>query len=152
VSTEQQPLGAGWVAGQLVLIAVLAAAAAAGPTWPPNPVTLPLGIVSATAGALLFVAGIVALGSSLTPFPRPRGPLVDTGAFGLVRHPIYGGVLLGAVGLGLVTRPLMLAACVPALAFIILKLRHEERLLLARFPDYASYCARVRHRLIPFLL
>ncbi len=152
MSTPEQPLGVGWVAGQLVVIAALAVAALVGPGWPSNAVTLPLGIVFIAAGVLLFLAAVVGLGSSLTPFPRPRGPLVDTGAFALVRHPIYGGVLLAAIGLGLATRPLVLAVCAPALVFITLKSRHEERLLLERFPDYADYCARVRRRFIPFIV
>jgi protein-S-isoprenylcysteine O-methyltransferase Ste14 len=152
MSAEEQPLGVGWVAGQLVLIAALAAAAAVGPRWPSNPVTLPLGVAFALAGLLLFAAGLVGLGSSLTPFPRPRGPLVDTGAFGLVRHPLYGGVLLGVVGLALLTRPLVLAVAPLGLIFLTLKSRHEERLLLERFPEYADYCRRVRRRFIPYVV
>ncbi len=152
MSTEEQPLGVGWVAGQLVLIAALVVAAAVGPRWPSNPVSLPLGVVFVALAAVLFLGGLVGLGSSLTPFPRPRGPLVDTGAFGLVRHPLYGGVLLGVVGLALLTRPLVLAVAPLGLVFLILKSRHEERLLLERVPEYAEYCRRVRRRFIPFLI
>jgi protein-S-isoprenylcysteine O-methyltransferase Ste14 len=149
---EPQPLGVGWVAGQLVLIGLLAAAASIGPGWPANPVTLPLGIAFALAGALLFGAGVASLGPALTPFPRPRGPLIESGAFALVRHPIYGGVLLGVLGLALTTRPLALAVGAAGMPFLISKSQHEERLLLARQPDYADYCRRVPNRFLPFVL
>ncbi|MGZ4383491.1 MAG: methyltransferase family protein [Gaiellaceae bacterium] len=147
-----QPLGAGWVAGQLVLIGLLVVAALVGPTWPSNPIALPLGIAFAAAATALFLAGAIGLGTALTPFPRPRGPLVEGGVFHLVRHPIYGGVLLGAIALALLTRPLVLVAAVAGLVFLTFKSRHEERLLLALHPEYEDYCRRVRRRFVPFLL
>jgi protein-S-isoprenylcysteine O-methyltransferase Ste14 len=152
LTAEPQPLGLKWVAGQVLLVGLLVLAAAVGPAWPSNPITLPAGIVLLAAGAALFVAGVASLGTALTPFPRPRGPLVERGVFARARHPIYGGVLLAAVGLALTTRPLALASAGVGLAFLILKSRYEERLLLARHPEYADYCRRVRRRFVPFLL
>ena len=51
-------------------------------------------------------------GENLTPFPEPLpgARLVESGAYRLVRHPIYGGLILGALGWGLLTAsPLALA-------------------------------------------
>ena len=54
------------------------------------------------AGAVLVVLGIGELqrGQAMTPLPRPRddGRLVESGVYRLVRHPIYGGLIVGAVG------------------------------------------------------
>ena len=60
---------------------------------------------------LLFVAGVLVsrgvadLGDSLTPFPRPRkdNALITSGAYAVVRHPMYAGLIFGAFGLGLLT-------------------------------------------------
>src|SRR6266849_2175743 len=62
-----------------------------------------LGLVVALLGVLMAVLGSLSLGSSLTIFPRPRedGSLVQNGLYGLVRHPIYSGVLRAALGLSI---------------------------------------------------
>lgn len=112
------------------------------------------------AGAVLFVAGgafavaaVRALGSSLTPFPRPsaRGGLVEAGPYRLVRHPIYGAGLLVCAGFSLF-------ASVPALALTAvlgacwtLKARVEERFLAARYPAYAAYLVRTPRRFLPYV-
>ena len=47
-------------------------------------------------------AGRDALGAALTPlpYPEPDGGLVTDGVYARVRHPIYGGVILVAIGCG----------------------------------------------------
>jgi protein-S-isoprenylcysteine O-methyltransferase Ste14 len=102
---------------------------------------------------LLATRGWVDLGGNLTPFPRPRADagLVDTGAYRLVRHPIYGGLILGALGWGLATAsPAALAGTVVLAVFFDLKSRREEAWLAAQFKGYAAYRSRTR-RLIPWL-
>ena len=79
--------------------------------------------------------------------------LIPRGPYALVRHPIYTGLLimfaatvlvLGHVA-GLIALPLVFVS-------IWIKLRHEEKLMLQKFPDqYAGYQRRVK-RLIPFIL
>ncbi len=72
------------------------------PAWPfPFPdVCLVLGGVLMIAGGILCGAGFVRLGKGLTPLPYPKdgATLVQTGAYALVRHPIYSGGLM--VGFG----------------------------------------------------
>ena len=61
-------------------------------------------------GRLLVAAGLGAIGKgvtdlgagNLTPFAAPveGNELKTTGAFSYVRHPIYGGLLVAATGLG----------------------------------------------------
>ena len=62
----------------------------------------------ALAGGGLMASGSRRLGALLTPFPKPRaeGTLRQDGAYGLVRHPIYGGVVSLAWAWALVTSPL----------------------------------------------
>ncbi len=56
------------------------------------------------AGALLLGKGLLDLGRSLTPLPHPRDDarLVVSGVYGLVRHPIYGGIIVTSFGWALV--------------------------------------------------
>jgi protein-S-isoprenylcysteine O-methyltransferase Ste14 len=145
------PHGEGWVAGQLVLLAAVVGAGFVGPRWPWGPLPLVLGVVLVVAGLALALAGIAGLGSSLTPLPRPKedASLREDGVFGLARHPIYGGVLVAALGWSLATRPLALLPTVLAELFLELKSRREEAWLLERFPGYDGYRRRVRWRFVP---
>ena len=105
------------------------------------------------SGAILVVKGLVDLGGSLTPLPHPRddAELVETGVYGLARHPIYGGLMLGAVGWSLVQASLAgIVASAMLLAFFTLKSSREEAWLVERFPGYASYRTRTR-RFIPWV-
>lgn len=148
------PRGEGWVAIQVVLFgAILAAGLLTGGAWTGTAalVTAAAGVVLVAAGGLLAVKGILDLGTSLTPLPHPRdgSELVQTGAYRLSRHPIYGGLILAAAGWGLLTASLVaLVLAAVLLGFFDLKSRREEHWLEARYPDYPAYRARTR-RLIP---
>ena len=112
-----------------------------------------LGLALIACGALLALGGALKMGSNATPSPRPRdgAPLLIDGAYGLVRHPMYGGLILAAFGWALfVNGPLtVLYACL-LFAGLDYKTRHEERLLQDAHEGYAEYRSRVR-KLIPFL-
>ncbi len=104
-------------------------------------------------GGLLF-AGLASLGRrNITPLPYPRrdGELKETGAYSLVRHPMYGGGVIFALGWAIWVRgSLTLVYALALFVFVDFKSRREEQWLGAKFPGYAAYQARVR-RLIPFL-
>jgi protein-S-isoprenylcysteine O-methyltransferase Ste14 len=105
------------------------------------------------AGGLLAAAGAIGLGRNLTPLPQPKekGTLIVTGAYRLVRHPIYSGITFMAFGWGSwLNSWLTIGYALVLFAFFDLKSRREERWLLEKFPDYAAYRQRVR-KLIPFL-
>ena len=105
------------------------------------------------AGSLLAAAGAIHLGTNLTPFPRPKedGRLVTTGAYRLVRHPIYSGLVFMAFGWSLrVHSWLTIGYAVLLFAFLDLKSRREELWLSEKFPAYSAYRAHVR-KLIPFI-
>jgi protein-S-isoprenylcysteine O-methyltransferase Ste14 len=80
--------------------------------------------------------------------------LIDRGPYAFVRHPIYTGVLLMVLGTVTVwgTRAGVMLFATMVAGFIV-KARREERLLTKHFPEvYPRYRARVRARLIPFVL
>jgi len=104
-------------------------------------------------GGALLVAGLVRLGRGLTPLPYPKDDarLVQTGPFSLVRHPMYGGGLVLALGWAVYVQGWLTLGYVLALfVFLDAKSRREERWLAERFPEYAAYQRRVR-KLIPFV-
>jgi len=79
-------------------------------------------------------------------------PLVSTGLYGIVRHPMYGGTLVMMLGtppaLGSYWGLLAVALCVPILAARILD---EEALLRSELAGYTEYTKTVRYRLIPYV-
>jgi protein-S-isoprenylcysteine O-methyltransferase Ste14 len=78
--------------------------------------------------------------------------LVQTGVYARARHPIYGGLIVAAVGWALWrSSGVHLALAVALALYLDAKARMEERWLLERFPDSAGYRARTR-RLLPWLI
>lgn len=149
------PRGEGWFLVQIVILAGIAAAGLVGPAWSglPRAIGTVVGALLIGAGGLLATHGVADLGANLTVFPRPRegGRLVETGAYRLVRHPIYGGLILGAFGWGLLTAsPVALAGAVGLAAFFDLKSRREELWLAEQLAGYDRYRDRTR-RLLPWL-
>ena len=111
------------------------------------------GAVLIAMGGLLAARGVLDLRENLTPYPRPLpgAQLVESGAYGLVRHPIYGGLILVALGWGLATASLLaLGGALVLLVFFDLKSRREEVWLSDQFSEYPAYRARTR-RLLPWL-
>lgn len=140
---------------QGVALVLLAVAGFVGPSWPSSwrePLTI--GAVALGLGALRLVAGgFRRLGRQLTPFPRPAedGTLEQGGAYRLVRHPIYGGVLLFSLAWSMVTSPLALVPAALLALLLAVKSRREEAWLVEVHPGYLDYRRRVRRRFIPFV-
>lgn len=154
----QGPRGEGYVVIQFLLFALVAfgpETAPGLPRWatPWSTAAFWLGLVMGLAGAGLLLAGLVTLGQNLTAVPHPKdnATLVQTGAYALVRHPIYSGIILGAIGLALLqASTLVLLYALLLLLFFDIKSRREEQWLAAKFSRYPQYQQRVR-KLIPFI-
>lgn len=150
--------GEWYVAAQVVLIAVVFFAPRTLPGLPAWPAPLArfasvAGFALAVTGGCLFLAGLLRLGSNLTPLPHPKpnAALIQTGPFRLVRHPIYAGGIILAYGWALAVHGwLTLVYATVLLVFLDIKSAREERWLTKQFPDYPHYQRRVR-KLIPFI-
>ena len=79
-------------------------------------------------------------------------PVVSTGVYALVRHPMYAGALLLIISIPLALGSywglLLLVLLVPLLAW---RLLDEERFLARNLPGYPDYQRRVRYRLVPLI-
>ena len=78
--------------------------------------------------------------------------VIDTGLYGVVRHPMY-----GAVTILFLSMPLVLgsaAALIPFLflpAVLVKRIKNEEQVLEAGLAGYREYKQRVHWRMVPFL-
>jgi len=112
-----------------------------------------LGVLLILLGGVLAMAGLVNLGRNLAvvPYPKEDASLVEYGAYKVVRHPIYSGIILGAFGWGLLMNS-MITLLLAAILFLFfdIKSRREERWLDEKFSGYAAYRQRV-HKLLPFI-
>lgn len=112
------------------------------------------GAVIATAGAAFAFAARAAIGRNWgTPGSRKaNSDLVTHGPYGLVRHPIYSGILLLMIGTAVGLMPTWWLVVIPAGAYFLYSARREEALMAERFPDtYPAYRARTK-MLLPFLI
>jgi protein-S-isoprenylcysteine O-methyltransferase Ste14 len=120
--------------------------------------TLALGILTdliVLAGVAFTVWARVTLGSNWSgevTFKQDH-ELIESGPYALVRHPIYTGLLLMALGTAINDgRAFALAAFVALCGAIAWKARQEERIMSRHFPDaYPQYRRRV-HAIIPYVL
>jgi protein-S-isoprenylcysteine O-methyltransferase Ste14 len=119
------------------------------------PVDTPTGVILAgDAIAVAFCAWLLVsvtfLGHCFGVLPEARG-LVTHGPYGVVRHPLYLGEIGATMGLVLAAPTLPNAFILLALIIAqVIRMRLEERALLAAFPDYALYVQLVP-RIIPSL-
>lgn len=78
--------------------------------------------------------------------------VIDTGLYGLVRHPMYLAVTLLYLAIPIVLGSWWsLLAISPCILLLTARIKHEEELLRQGLPGYASYTRRVHYRLIPFI-
>ena len=78
--------------------------------------------------------------------------VVDTGLYGIVRHPMYMATILLFLMMPLVLGSwyaLIIFAFYPAI--IIVRLKDEEALLTRELPGYAAYKKKVKYRILPFI-
>lgn len=78
--------------------------------------------------------------------------MIDTGAYGIVRHPMYAGAVLVMIGmpLWLESYAATLLAIVPIIVLMI-RIPLEEQFLKQELKGYDAYTEKVRHRLLPYL-
>ena len=78
--------------------------------------------------------------------------VIDTGLYGIVRHPMYSITLILFLSMPFVLGSLYSFLVFVAYPFIISKrIKNEEELLEAELEGYREYKCKVRYRLIPFV-
>ena len=77
--------------------------------------------------------------------------LVTTGPYAYVRHPIYSGILLTALGTALAGTGFGIGVFVFGSIIFLSRIGTEEKIMLGLFPnEYPTYQARTK-RLVPFV-
>ena len=83
---------------------------------------------------------------------QARQKVVDTGLYGVVRHPMYAATILLFLSMGLVLgSPISFAILLLYIPIIAKRIRNEEAVLEAGLEGYAAYRARVKYRILPFI-
>jgi protein-S-isoprenylcysteine O-methyltransferase Ste14 len=142
-----------WVIAQGVLLLVFALI----PPIIPSFIDLRLSVWLYTSWILTAIFGILAivflsrslsdLGQNLTPLPHPRdqGQLVTTGIYGLVRHPMYSGVIYLALAYTSWQMSWVhMVGSIVLFVFFDAKSRKEEVWLKDKFSDYVNYSNSVK--------
>lgn len=78
--------------------------------------------------------------------------VIDTGLYGIVRHPMYSATLILFLSMPLVLGSVYSFVIFLAYPFIIAKrIKGEEEFLEKELPGYREYKQKVKYRLIPFI-
>lgn len=100
------------------------------------------GAIVSILGFLIIVIAVLQLNKNLTPFPTPKenGVLINTGLYKYVRHPIYSGIFLAAIGIAFYTGSYwQLTISAILLVLFYFKSKYEESLLIEKYKDYENY-------------
>lgn len=101
--------------------------------------------------ATFFVLKVNSYASSIITVEKGQ-PVITTGPYALVRHPLYAGslpmILFTPLALGSAWGLLF---SVVLLVLLVLRLLHEERFLVENLPGYREYCQKTRYHLLPYL-
>lgn len=115
---------------------------------------------AALAAALLFLGGYAMYAEVLrenawlsrTVEVQENQTVVDTGLYGVVRHPMYAATLLMFLSMGFVLgAPISFLILLLYVPIIALRIKNEETVLTEGLEGYAAYKERVKYKLIPYL-
>ena len=112
-----------------------------------------LGLILCASGIVLAILARAHLDHSrqTTGLDGESSELLTTGPYALVRHPLYGGLLLAMLGSAIAQSLLWLLPLVVYGPLFFLSARREENVLLEQFSEgYAAYRRRTK-MLLPFL-
>ena len=78
--------------------------------------------------------------------------VIDTGLYGIVRHPMYFATVFLFLSMPLILNsPISLLIMLVYIPIIIQRLKNEEEVLEKELPGYSEYKKKVKYRLIPFI-
>ena len=113
-------------------------------------------------GMFLFITGYALIGMTVAQneFATPtvldvserHQQLVDTGFYACIRHPMYAGILVWMVGMGLWLESYTAALSTSFLGpLFFFRIRTEENILNEKLPGYEKYILKVKYRLFPYI-
>ncbi len=150
--------GVGWVVAQGLLFVFFLIAVFAGDAVADVPGLVfvwVIGVGVALGGSALTVWAVVLHGPRLSPFPFPvdGAGVIESGPYQYVRHPMYSGIVLFTLGVGLAYgKPIVLLSSLTFLVFFVAKSGHEEDMMVKYVDGYRAYRSRVPWRIIPYLV
>ena len=78
--------------------------------------------------------------------------VIDTGLYGIVRHPMYCATLFLFLSMGIVLgSPISVAILLLYIPIIALRMNNEEQVLEKGLDGYKAYKTRVKYKVIPFI-
>ena len=119
---------------------------------------LPIGVV--VGAAVVFLVAYILYAEVLrentylsrTIEVQENQKVIDTGLYGIVRHPMYSATLLLFLSMPIVLGSVYAFLIFLAYPFIIAKrIKHEEKFLEEKLDGYRDYKRKVKFRLIPFI-
>jgi len=150
--------GAGWVIAQGAIFVFFLVAVVFGDTVADVPGLIfaqVVGLIVGLAGATVSAWALLQHGWRVSPFPKPidDAHLVVSGPYRYVRHPMYTGIVIFTLGVGLAyANPVAMLSSVTFLVFFMAKTGCEEEMLVARVDGYRAYRSNVPWRIIPFVV
>jgi protein-S-isoprenylcysteine O-methyltransferase Ste14 len=119
-----------------------------------DPIRAAFGLFLFAVGLLFAIWARLHLGRNWgTPMTRKDDPeLVTSGPYGLVRHPIYSGILAAGVGTAIGLSWWWLAVVGLAAIYFVYSATVEERFLAEQFPDEYPAYKRSTKMLVPFVV
>ena len=145
-----------FVIGQFILFGIMAVTLIAFPLGGSTPLRI-VGLVLIVVGFAVLMIAIWehmrrnATLPNIAPTPKAHVSLIKTGLYAHVRHPIYSGVLTGALGTALAHGNIVpVIVALVMIVFFTVKSRYEEGLLRAAYPEYADYMTHTG-RFLPFI-
>ena len=111
-------------------------------------------------GAVIFLLGYLMYAEVLrentylsrTVEVQENQKVIDTGLYGIVRHPMYSATLLLFLPMGIVLgSPISFVILLFYIPIIAKRIKNEEKVLEEGLDGYKEYKTKVKHRVIPFV-
>ena len=112
------------------------------------------------AAVVVFLLGYLMFGEVLrenrylsrTIEVQENQKVVDTGLYGLVRHPMYSATVLMFLSMPLILgSPLSFVIMLAYIPIIVKRIRNEEEVLGAELAGYDEYKEKIKYRLLPYV-
>ena len=110
------------------------------------------GLLLAGAATIVSAVGELSSTDGISPWPTAldKAELVDTGAYGYVRHPMYAGLLATMMGFSVLTGSATRVLLTFGLYLVLdAKVDYEETDLLKSVEDYSDYKETVKGKFFP---